>query len=315
MRTRVTALAVVPLILLASACGSGDEDSNDAETGSLPGVKIVGAFESEPEVDVKDLEVAKLVTKVISKGDGPAVSKDRSTLIHLGVFSGADGKKLFSTWDTKRPLTVGPDSQPLLAGLDEALAGAPRGSRVALETPAADAVGESNVAQLGLKEGDALIAIADVLSVEKVEKLDGPEGSPVDAPSGSPKVVEKGDAVTGFAWGGVGAKPAKLKVITLVQGDGPAIAANRLVTFNYFGEVFKGKKPFDESYSKKPITFPVGAGGLIPAWDSGLIGIKEGSRVMIISPPDQAYGAEGQPPTIPKNATLVFVLDVLAVDG
>ena len=100
----------------------------------------------------------------------------------------------------------------------------------------------------------------------------------------------------------------------MVEGNGPAIQANRLVTFNYFGEVFKGKKPFDESYSAKPITFAVGANSLIPAWDQGLIGVKEGSRVMIVAPPDMAYGESGSG-GIPPNATLVFVLDVLGVDG
>ncbi|MND02067.1 FK506-binding protein [compost metagenome] len=79
--------------------------------------------------------------------------------------------------------------------------------------------------------------------------------------------------------------------------------------------MFKGKEAFDESYTGEPITFAVGANSLIDAWDEGLIGVKEGSRVMIIAPPEKAYGAQGSPPTIPANATLVFVLDVLDVDG
>ena len=316
MRTRVTALAVVPLMLLAAACGSDDGDSSGSgATDTLPGVEITGDFASEPTVTVQNLDVSELVSTVISKGDGPEATKERSTLIQLAVYSGADGKKIFSTWDTKQPLTIGGDAQPLIQGLDKAVDGAPRGSRVALETPAKDAVGEQNVAQLGLKADDALVAVADVLSVEKAEKLDGPDGTPAAAPAGSPKVVETDGKVTGFDWTGVGAKPGEVQVIPLVEGAGPAIEANRLVTFNYFGEVYKAEKPFDESYSKQPLTFPVGAGGLIRAWDKGLIGVKEGSRVLIIAPPADAYGAEGRPPTIPKNATLVFVLDVLGVDG
>ena len=86
------------------------------------------------------------------------------------------------------------------------------------------------------------------------------------------------------------------------------------MTFDYIGEVYKAQKPFDESYSGEPLTFAVGAGSLIPAWDEGLIGIKEGSRVMIISPPDKGYGDQGSG-NIPPKSTLVFVLDVLGVDG
>jgi FKBP-type peptidyl-prolyl cis-trans isomerase len=54
---------------------------------------------------------------------------------------------------------------------------------------------------------------------------------------------------------------------------------------------------------------------LIPAWDKALVGQPLGSRIMIIAPPDMAYGAQGSPPTIPANATLVFVVDVLGVDS
>ncbi|HSV39594.1 MAG TPA: FKBP-type peptidyl-prolyl cis-trans isomerase, partial [Nocardioidaceae bacterium] len=164
-------------------------------------------------------------------------------------------------------------------------------------------------------EEDSVVGVADILSVQPDSPVEGPEGEETPEPEGAPKVQQQDGDVTGFNWDGVGAKPGELQVITLIEGDGPAIEAQRLVQFNYFGEVFKGKKPFDESYTAAPITFAVGANSLIDAWDEGLIGIKEGSRVMIITPPDKAYGAQGSPPSIPADATLVFVLDVLDVDG
>lgn len=57
---------------------------------------------------------------------------------------------------------------------------------------------------------------------------------------------------------------------------------------------------------------PVGLKLVIPAWDSALAGQKEGARVMIVAPPDAAYGAAAQP-GIPANSTLVFIVDVLGV--
>ena len=54
----------------------------------------------------------------------------------------------------------------------------------------------------------------------------------------------------------------------------------------------------------------IGAGQVIKGWDQGIVGMKEGGRRRLTIPPDLAYGPQGQPPTIPANATLVFDIDL-----
>ncbi len=129
--------------------------------------------------------------------------------------------------------------------------------------------------------------------------------------------MQKNGKVTNLDFSDAAAKPSgKLQVVPLIQGNGPAVRNDSLTTFNYFGEVWDAKKPFDESYTKKPVTFPLGIGSLIKGWDKGLVGLKRGSRVMIVAPPQYGYGAQGNPQGgIPKNATLVFVVDILGVDS
>ena len=62
----------------------------------------------------------------------------------------------------------------------------------------------------------------------------------------------------------------------------------------YLGQTYDGKKPFDESFSSKTLEArQVGVGGYIKGWDKGLVGVKAGSRVMLLVPPSEGYGKAG----------------------
>ena len=65
--------------------------------------------------------------------------------------------------------------------------------------------------------------------------------------------------------------------------------------------------------SRAPTTFTVSEGSLIKGFVTGLVGQKVGSQVLIVTTPEAAYGSN--PPEgsgIPKDASLVFVVDILA---
>lgn len=110
-----------------------------------------------------------------------------------------------------------------------------------------------------------------------------------------------------------GAAPTKLITKDLIVGTGPEAKAGDSVTVNYVGVLYKGGKPFDASWNRhEPFTFTLGEGKVIPGWDQGVVGMKVGGRRELIIPGPLAYGAQGSPPTIPPNATLVFVVDLLS---
>lgn len=112
-----------------------------------------------------------------------------------------------------------------------------------------------------------------------------------------------------------GPPPNQLESEDLVEGEGPAAKAGDEVSVHYVGVNYKNGKEFDSSWGRgEPFTFPLGAGFVIPGWDQGVAGMKVGGRRELTIPPELAYGAEGSPPTIPPNETLVFVVDLVAVN-
>jgi peptidylprolyl isomerase len=113
-----------------------------------------------------------------------------------------------------------------------------------------------------------------------------------------------------------GAPPKKLVIKDLIVGTGAVAASGDELEVNYVGKLYSNGKTFDASWTDTPgkaFGFQLGVGAVITGWDEGLVGMKVGGRRELIIPPSLAYKAAGEPPTIPKNATLVFVVDLLSV--
>jgi peptidylprolyl isomerase len=111
-----------------------------------------------------------------------------------------------------------------------------------------------------------------------------------------------------------GPAPTKLVTKELIAGTGAEAKAGDTVTVNYVGVLYKGGKEFDASWKRnEPFSFALGKGQVIKGWDQGIPGMKVGGRRELIIPSALAYGAAGSSPTIPPNAPLVFVVDLLGV--
>jgi peptidylprolyl isomerase len=109
-----------------------------------------------------------------------------------------------------------------------------------------------------------------------------------------------------------GAAPKTLETKEIVKGTGPEAKTGQPVTVNYVGVLYHGGKEFDASWRRsEPFTFTLGQGQVIKGWDQGVAGMKVGGRRELIIPAELAYGKPGRPPTIPPNAPLVFVVDLL----
>ncbi len=108
-----------------------------------------------------------------------------------------------------------------------------------------------------------------------------------------------------------------LSFVDSVLGTGAEVQADDFVMVHYTGWLYvDGAKTeqFDSSVERgEPIGFPLGRSVVIQGWDKGLPGMKVGGKRTLIIEPDMGYGAQGRPPVIPPNSTLVFDLEIVDI--
>jgi len=317
-RPSLRRIVSLPLALLLGAtlvaCGddSGDGDSGDGSGSGagLDSLTISGEVGSEPEVKFDgELQADDIETEVVEEGDGEEVASGDSVLTHVWIGNGFEQSKAFSTYDAEKPQLFTVDEKMMSEFFIEAIEGQTIGSRVAVAASAEKAFGEAGNSQLGIGNKDAVVAVIDLLSTVP----DGPEGQEQKAPSWAPGLQGDAEAPSALDFGGVPKPDGTLKSAYLVEGEGEKVAKGQTIVVDYLGQVYGGKKPFDESYSKQPTSFPIGVGGVVKGWDQTLVGVPVGSRVIMAIPPELGYGKQGNPQAgIKGTDTLYFVVDVLA---
>ncbi|HEX5189741.1 MAG TPA: FKBP-type peptidyl-prolyl cis-trans isomerase [Streptosporangiaceae bacterium] len=312
MRRLTAALLAAPLAAAAALAGCG---SSPAQTGSNESVKVTGNEGKAPTVHIPARKADQaLVTKTLVPGHGAKLTASESYLANFDVYlwRGKTNKLLFSSFTSTPevlPVTMG------LTGLQKALTGARVGARVLAVLPPKYGYGTQGNSQIGVKPSDTLVWVVDLLHAFPANAT--ASGKHISNGGGSLPLVSAGPGGAPKISVPKTAPPGKLVVKTLIKGTGAPVKANQSIVVRYVGSIWRTGQVFNSNWpSATQPTVPPNVfklGQLIPAWNTGLVGVPAGSRVMLVVPPAEGYGKKGNSQAgIKGTDTLVFVLDILA---
>ena len=310
VRLRRAALLLVPVLVLVAACSSGSGGSSPSgSSGGTPTVK--GGFGATPTITLPSGSApTTLQTTVLVKGTGPVVAKGE---LLVADYHGElwDGGKVFDSSFTRgAPASFLIGTGAVIPGWDKALVGQTVGSRILLVIPPADGYGSAGNSQGGIKGTDTLVFVVDLRATFAPDA----SATGVPAPPLGPTLPKVGTA-PGAPSVTIPNVPPPTTLVSdyVVVAPGTAVAKGDLLVVQYVGKLWRTGKTFDASWLRgAPVGFTIGVGQVIPGWDTGLVGKKVGSRVLLVLPPKDGYGSAGNTQAgIKGTDTLVFVVDLL----
>ena len=308
-RARLAPLAAALTAGLIALVGCGESsDDTPAATGPLAQVKVEGEAAKEPKVTIAPmpLKVTEEVKRVITEGEGTPLGASDLTAVHVQIVNGTDGKVATSTWKDNQTLGIDLSDQQMLPILTNQLKGAKPGSRLLLAAPSADVFGPQGNTGLGLKAEDPVVFVVDV--IKGSPSLKEAEGAAVAPKAGLPTVTMNPGKEATITMPKA-APPTALVTQPLVTGKGAKVATGQTVRVAYTGALWGSGKVFDSNATG--FTTAIGVGQVVPGWDKSIVGQTVGSRLLLVVPPADGYGAQGQG-EIKGTDTMVFVVDILA---
>lgn len=324
---RTTSLLAVPVLLVAlAACTSDDgadpsaSPSDGATSGTAqascpePGalsdaVEVTGEPDQAPTVSFDSpLDVTETQRTVLDEGDGDEVQPGDVVNIAVSIYDAETGDEVASTgYDGSAATQLTVDESLWVAGLTSAVNCVPVGSRTVTVATAEDMTPESATGS----DADSVTPVVIVTDVRSVVPTRA-TGEDQPVPDGLP-TVELADDGRPTVTIPPTDPPAELQIATLKKGDGEVVPDPANVTVQYQGVNWRTGEVFDESWGRGTPT-PFSTDAVVSGFAKAMIGQTVGSQVLVVIPPSEGYGEQGQPSAgIEGTDTLVFVIDILAV--
>jgi len=312
---RVRSLRAMPRfhILIAAflslffwGCSSSDESVTEEQSDStvaesnLSSTTSTAPINTEPWVEVSSNN-GRPVISILPRNEAPNELVVRDIFVGTGVqaeigdvlevnYVGAllsDGTEFDASWNRSQTFFVPIGMGAVIPGWDQGITGMSEGGRRVLVIPPDLAYGSSGAGS-SIPPDASLVFVVDLLSVLDLQ------------PPAIPEPTEVGGS---------------LEVQDLFEGTGDLVESGDTVTVHYLGTLTDGTV-FDASWRRgMPFTTTIGVGMVIPGWDQGIVGMREGGRRLLKIPSELAYGERGSGAAIPPNTPLLFVVDLIRIQS
>jgi FKBP-type peptidyl-prolyl cis-trans isomerase 2 len=299
-----------------SAGGAAGCTSGAAAGSGSDSVTASGRFGTAPTVRfATPLHVPNTQVSSLISGSGPGVVQGQELVADLTILNGTTGKvvsktdytgKLDPTGATGAANVVVGKNLPS-AGLRKALLCAQPGERLVAVIPPKEGFAAGTLGA-DVKPGDSIVVVLDV----RRTYLARANGTNQVMSGGLPAVVLGPDGRPGITIPAAPA-PKRLQVAELKKGSGPVLRRGDTAIVHYTGVLWSDNTVFDSTWQNGApvgLTLKTGSGGVVKGFVTALAGQRVGSQVLAVLPPDEAYGSTGNG-SVPANATLVFVVDIL----
>jgi peptidylprolyl isomerase len=303
-----SALAASAAIGLA-ACSDDDGGSSAASDGAgasdggapaLDAVTISEDLGKAPKVEfTAPLSIAQPDARTITAGKGEQISEG-DTLIWRSLYVDASsGETKQSWWEGAPAGSITVSSDEIGDKAKDFLVTATTKSRVALAGWQQDATG-------------GMVSLVQVSDIDRIVSPLRAKGK-AEKPSGDLPAVKLGKGGAPALKGKPeGDPPTKTTREVLIRGTGDKTAKGDHLVMQYTGWTWDDAEQFDSSWERgTPFGFTQGQGDVITGWDEHLTGLPVGSQVMLVIPPEDAYGTDEETGGELAGKTLVFVVDVL----
>ncbi len=309
MRTLPVLLLAAGIVASLTSCATApftQSCTSTVQSGNASDVvTATGAFGSQPKVNFPTPIVTKKIERTeLLPGKGPTVTDGDVVVIKYTAYNGATGE-IAGQGDYSGPgqaLTLGKSTNKTVSvGLECATVG----SRVAIASNAA------NAGQDPAKFPDAIVFVIDI-----VDAFPGMAwGIPQIPQAGMPSVVTAPNGAPGITVPQQN-PPSTLSVNVLREATGKKLKEGDHVVVKYTAILWSDSSVFDSTWTKgqaKIVTLTA-SDTVTQGFVKGLVGQRVGSQVLIVAPPSAGYGSTGSA-GVPADSTLVYVVDILGVDG
>ncbi len=296
-------MAATVALALVTLAACGDDTATSEVTvpeGTVTDGELVPATDATdatvaiPEVEVPAELPTELVVTDLVVGSGPVAAAGDTVIVdYVGVRT-ATGEPFDNSYDRGIPFDVKLGEGRVITGWDEGLVGTQAGGRRQLDIPAELAYGDQPPPGSVIQAGDALTFLIDVRAVV-------PAPDPADAPLDLELEVSEGATELGITdtivGDGAELEPGMTGIVNLllVRGDNLAVL-------------------FDTWAEREPFQIVIVEGGSLPGLVTGLEGMRVGGQRILVLPPDQGFGDEGNTQIgLPPERDLIVVVELVGV--